>query len=365
MQGAPPTRVELVEATDWLDEFASEREHSSERLGFGDSTDELEAFAAAPDEVSTDADVTESRPPRVNWMTRVRRAVLVCSVLAAAAAGAVILRMPAAPLPAVVPPMPAVATPTVVAPAVVTSAIDAPAIDVTAIDVPLNGGVERAAGTPPVVADPTPWPAVDDAPSVPPVELRRAPAAALPADVEPSTATVAAPATTSAAAPPPTRDAATSASIPPPAVTPPPVAAAASATASSPTETSSSSAANAPRQAAAQPSFRQRETRAVEDVLGRYRDAFNRLDARAATVVWPTVDGKTLARAFERLEYQNVFFASCQVVLGDMFAEATCIGSTRHEPKVGSRATKPEARRWRFDLRKAGGAWLIDRVDMR
>jgi hypothetical protein len=118
-------------------------------------------------------------------------------------------------------------------------------------------------------------------------------------------------------------------------------------------------------QAAAQPSFRQRETRAVEDVLERYRHAFNRLDAGAAAVVWPSVDEKTLARAFERLEFQNVFFSNCQVVLGDMFAEATCIGSTRHEPKVGSRATKPEARRWRFDLRKSGGAWLIDRVDMR
>ena len=143
------------------------------------------------------------------------------------------------------------------------------------------------------------------------------------------------------------------------------IAAAANATAASPGQTPASTSANVPVQAAAKPSPGELETRAVEDVLERYRLAFNRLDAGAASKVWPTVDEKTLARAFERLAYQNVFFSSCRTVLGAMLAEATCVGSTRHEPKVGSRATKPEARRWRFSLRKSGGAWLIDRVDMR
>ena len=367
MQEAPPKRVELVEATDWRDEFASEPEHSPpERLRLGGSTDELDAFAAAPAvrEVWTDQDVTEIRPSRFDWMRRVRRAALVCSVLAAAAAGAVMLRMPAAPRPAVKPPEPSVAAPAVATPAVATPANDAPAIDL-----PASGDVERAGGTPLVLADPTLSAAVDDAPSVPPVELRSAPVAAppaaRPAEGEPSAATVDAPATTSAAAAPLTPDVATPAGLPPPAADLSPVVASASATASSPTETSPASSANVPVQAAAEPSARELETRAVEDVLERYRLAFNRLDASAASKVWPTVNEKTLARAFERLEHQNVFFSSCQIVLGAMFAEATCIGSTRHEPKVGSRATKPEARRWRFSLRKASGAWLIDRVDMR
>ena len=143
------------------------------------------------------------------------------------------------------------------------------------------------------------------------------------------------------------------------------IAAAASAAAASPGQTPASTSTSVSVQAAAEPSGRELETRAIEDVLERYRHAFNRLDAGAASRVWPTVDEKTLARAFERLRYQNVFFSSCQIVLGAMFAEATCIGSTRYEPKVGSRATKPAARRWRFGLRKSGGAWLIDRVDMR
>lgn len=174
-----------------------------------------------------------------------------------------------------------------------------------------------------------------------------------------------APAAGSAAAPLPTPDVATPADLAPLAAELSPVVAGASATASSPTDTSPSTSANPPVQAAAEPSARALETRAVEDVLERYRLAFNRLDAGAASKVWPTVDEKTLARAFERLKYQNVFFSSCQIVLGAMFAEATCIGSTRFEPNVGSRATKPEARRWRFSLRKSTGAWLIDRVEMR
>ena len=372
---APPERVKSVDATDWRDDFASEPERSpAERLRLGDSTDELEAFAAAPavDAAWMDDDVAESRPSRFDWMRRARRAALVCSVLAAAAAGVVVLRMPATPLPAVKPPepaimTPAVATPTVATPAVVAPANVTPANDAPAIDVPASGDVERAGGPSLVLADPTPAPAVDDAPSVPRVERRSAPVAAppaaRPAEVEPSAATVGAPAASSAAAPLPTPDVATSASLPPPAVGLSPVVAGASTAASSPAETSTS--ANVPVQAAAEPSARALETRAVEDVLERYRLAFNRLDAGAALKVWPTVDEKTLARAFERLKYQNVFFSSCQIVLGAMFAEATCIGSTRHEPKVGSRATKPEARRWRFSLRKSSGAWLIDRVDMR
>lgn len=113
------------------------------------------------------------------------------------------------------------------------------------------------------------------------------------------------------------------------------------------------------------PPGRELETRAIENVLNRYRNAFNRLDAGAASLVWPTVNEKTLARAFERLEDQNVLFESCQIEIGAVLAEAACSGSARYVPKVGSRTPKEEARRWRFSLRKASGGWLIDRVDAR
>ena len=175
-------------------------------------------------------------------------------------------------------------------------------------------------------------------------------------------------------APPPVPSLA-AASLPAPAATTPagdsrpgadaaPAVAGASAP-SSAAQTPPSTATNAPAPAAVRASGRELDTLAIEGVLERYREAFNRLDARAASAIWPSVNTRTLTSAFERLKYQNVFFSSCQIVLGGVFAEATCIGSTRYEPNVGSRATKPEARRWRFDLRKSGTAWLIDRVDMR
>lgn len=365
MPEARHERVESVDATDWRDEFGSEPEHSPpDRMRSGDSTDELDAFAAAPavDAEWTGADVKESHPSRFDWMRPARRAALVCSVLAAAAGGVLVLRTPAEPLWNIEPPEPAIVTP--------------------AIDAPANGDVERAGGTPLVLVDSTLSPAVDDPPAVPPGERRSAPVGA--PRVEATTQNSYVRTVPSATAPwasradgetgPPTALAAAiqlapdvemSASIPPPAAGVSPVVAGASATASSPAEPSRSTSTNVSVQAAAEPSGRELETRAIEDVLERYRNAFNRLDAGAASMVWPTVDEKTLARAFERLRYQNVFFSSCQIVLGAMFAEATCIGSARYEPKVGSRATRPEARRWRFGLRKSGGAWLIDRVDMR
>ena len=117
--------------------------------------------------------------------------------------------------------------------------------------------------------------------------------------------------------------------------------------------------------AVSRPPDREADTRAIETVLGRYRVALNNLDAGAASAVWPTVNEKTLAKAFERLESHDVSFESCQIEVVSNLAEAACSGSARYVPKVGSRTPKDEARRWKFSLRKAGAGWLIDRVDAR
>jgi hypothetical protein len=110
---------------------------------------------------------------------------------------------------------------------------------------------------------------------------------------------------------------------------------------------------------------RDAEARAIENVLGRYRIALNTLDAGAASAVWPTVNEKTLAKAFERLESHDVSFDSCQIEIYSVLAEAACSGSARYVPAVGSRTPKDEARRWRFSLRKASGGWQIDSVEAR
>jgi len=96
-----------------------------------------------------------------------------------------------------------------------------------------------------------------------------------------------------------------------------------------------------------------------------YRDAFNTLDARAAVTVWPTVNEKALARAFDSLEGQNVSFDDCRIETSDVLAEVACSGTARYVRKVGNRGSRAEARQWTFSLRKEHGGWLIQRVDSR
>jgi len=107
------------------------------------------------------------------------------------------------------------------------------------------------------------------------------------------------------------------------------------------------------------------EIPAIENALGRYRNAFNTLNARAVVAVWPTVNEKALARAFESLDGQNVSFHECQIETADVRAVAVCSGTARYVPKVGYRARRPEPHRWRFNLHKGGSGWLIDRVEAR
>ena len=105
---------------------------------------------------------------------------------------------------------------------------------------------------------------------------------------------------------------------------------------------------------------------AIRDVLGRYRSAFNALDAKAAVQVWPTVNQQTLDRAFGQLEEQRLSFDRCTIAVKGVLAEANCSGSARYVPRVGSRSAQTAQRQWNFTLKKAGeGAWLIQHVEAR
>lgn len=47
-------------------------------------------------------------------------------------------------------------------------------------------------------------------------------------------------------------------------------------------------------------------------------------------------------------------------------AEASCNGTTRFVPRVGSRSEQAEPRQWNFNLRKAyNGGWVIQEVEAR
>ncbi len=100
------------------------------------------------------------------------------------------------------------------------------------------------------------------------------------------------------------------------------------------------------------------ETSRIRSVLARYEAAYSSLDAGAAAEVWPGVDQRALARAFESLESQRVSLGDCNVTISASTAHAECSGSTSWTPKVGGgRRTQPHS--WSFDLAKQSDAWVI------
>jgi len=107
------------------------------------------------------------------------------------------------------------------------------------------------------------------------------------------------------------------------------------------------------------------ESALVQKALQRYRSAYDDLDAESARAVWPAVNETALARAFDALQSQRLTFDDCDVRVAGQAATATCRGSARYVPKVGSREPRIEPRVWNFSLRKSGSSWTIDsaRVD--
>jgi len=107
------------------------------------------------------------------------------------------------------------------------------------------------------------------------------------------------------------------------------------------------------------------ETRAVALALNRYQDAFSALDVSAAHAVWPTVDVRALAKAFDQLEEQTFDLEGCNITVAGALAEADCAGNARYVRKVGNRALRVEPRRWHFKLRQTNDQWVIDAVNAR
>ncbi|HEY7288060.1 MAG TPA: hypothetical protein VH497_21575 [Vicinamibacterales bacterium] len=100
----------------------------------------------------------------------------------------------------------------------------------------------------------------------------------------------------------------------------------------------------------------------VKQALQRYRSAYDRLDARLARNVWPTVNEAALARAFDSLQSQSLTFNTCDVAFKGPAAVATCEGTMRYTPRVGARDSRIEPHVWTFTLRKRGPDWEIDSV---
>jgi hypothetical protein len=106
------------------------------------------------------------------------------------------------------------------------------------------------------------------------------------------------------------------------------------------------------------------ESQRIRAVLLRYETAFNRLDAMAASAVWPGVNESALKRAFSGLVSQKVSLGSCDItVIGDI-AGASCAGQARWEPKIGG-GLRTADRYWTFQLRKSAEGWRIKEVLVR
>ena len=108
------------------------------------------------------------------------------------------------------------------------------------------------------------------------------------------------------------------------------------------------------------------ENGAIQDVLGRYRSAFGALDVAAVQQVWPSVNQRSLERAFRQLEGQEVSFFSCTLDVKGPRADASCVGTTNFIPKVGNRSPQSGPSQWNFKLSKrSAGGWLIDDAQAR
>jgi hypothetical protein len=103
----------------------------------------------------------------------------------------------------------------------------------------------------------------------------------------------------------------------------------------------------------------------IQALLHRYQDAFNSLNAGAAKRVWPSVDERSLGRAFDQLKRQEVVFDACQTAVTGLHAVTSCQGHTSYVPKVGSKIERIQASRWTFKIMKGEAGWMIEGVESR
>jgi hypothetical protein len=101
---------------------------------------------------------------------------------------------------------------------------------------------------------------------------------------------------------------------------------------------------------------------AVRRALHSYETAYEALDVPAAAAVWPSVDRRALARAFDTLKSQGLDFKSCAITVTDGSATARCRGTLQIVRKVGNSMPLTAEQEWVFKMRRLGADWKIDDV---
>jgi stage V sporulation protein SpoVS len=106
----------------------------------------------------------------------------------------------------------------------------------------------------------------------------------------------------------------------------------------------------------------EKESTALAQVLGRYEQAYDRLDAGGAAAVWPSVNSRALARAFARLQTQDLDFGNCTFAVSAYDATARCAGVLRYVQRIGDTTPKTEQHVWTIEFARAGETWRIVRL---
>ena len=97
----------------------------------------------------------------------------------------------------------------------------------------------------------------------------------------------------------------------------------------------------------------------IRAALTRWRTAYSALDATAAREVWPSVDARALARAFQDLKSQELRFDRCDLTVNGGSAQAACSGQAVYVPRVGNQSPRATPREWTFELKKLDQRWTI------
>ena len=102
------------------------------------------------------------------------------------------------------------------------------------------------------------------------------------------------------------------------------------------------------------------EEASILQVLRRYERAVAQKDPLGAKAVWPSLDDRALARAFNDLQSHSLALQDCGVTIDSVGARATCQGVATYLPKVGRRKPISASHEWTFNLAKEGGGWHIE-----
>ena len=110
-----------------------------------------------------------------------------------------------------------------------------------------------------------------------------------------------------------------------------------------------------------------RDEDSILQVLREYETAVGRKDSVAAKAVWPALDDRALARAFNDLQSHSLALEDCGVTVAttNAAARAKCQGIATYLPKVGRRKPISASHEWTFNLSKTGGDWQIESAKIR